>query len=89
MPNPEQLSRVSLSKRLDRFRITCKILRIPKAIEKIWARQRLMPWFRAVMTAWVYESAKRHMSRNTEAYQSLELDTKPINPSREPMKEHS
>ena len=56
---------------------TCKVLRIPKAIERIWSRQRLMPWFRAVMTSWMYERAKRHMSRNTEAYQSFQLDIGP------------
>ena len=58
---------------LDLFRTTCKVLRIPKAIERIWSRQRLMPWFRAVMTSWMYERAKRHMSRNTEASQSFRL----------------
>ena len=73
VPTPEQLSKVSLSKILDLFRTTCKVLRIPKAIENIWARQRLMPWFRAVMTSWVYERAKRRMSQNTEAYQSFQL----------------
>ena len=36
-----------------------------------------MPWFRAVMTSWMYECAKRHMSRNTEAYQSFQLDIGP------------
>ena len=36
-----------------------------------------MPWFRAVMTAWVYERAKRHMSRKTEAYQPFQLDIGP------------
>ena len=77
VPTPGQLSRVSLSKKLDLFRTICKVLRIPKALEKIWARQRLMPWFRAVMTAWVYERPKRHMSRNTEAYQSFQLDVGP------------
>ena len=73
-PTPEQLSRVSLSKRLDLFRNTCKVLRIPKAIGIIWARQMLMPWLRAVMRAWVYERAKRQMSRNKEAYHSFQLD---------------
>ena len=33
--------------------------------------------FRAVMTSWMYEHAKRHMSRNTEAYQSFQLDIGP------------
>ena len=32
---------------------------------------------RAVMTSWMYERAKRHMSRNTEAYQSFQLDIGP------------
>ena len=77
VPTPEQLSNVNMSRELDLFRTTCKVLRIPKAIERIWSRQRLMPWFRAVMTSWMYERAKRHMSRNTEAYQSFQLDIGP------------
>ena len=36
-----------------------------------------MPWFGAVVTSWMYERAKRHMSRNTEAYQSFQLDIGP------------
>ena len=67
VPTPEQLSRVSISKRLDLFKTICKILRIPKEIERVSARQRLMPWFRAVMTSWMYERAKRRFSRNREA----------------------
>ena len=78
VPTPEQLSRVSVSKKLDLFKTTCKIFRIPKAIERICARRRLMPWFRAVMTKCVCERAKRHMSRNTEAYQSFHLDVGPV-----------
>ena len=84
VPTPEQLSNVKMSRNLDLFRTTCKVLRIPKAIERIWSRQRLMPWFRAVMTSRMYERAKRHMSRNTEAYQSFQLDI-----GREPIREHS
>ena len=77
VPTPEQLSNVRMSRELDLFRTTCKVLRIPKVIERIWSRQGLMPWFRAVMTSWMYERAKRHMSRNTEAYQSFQLDIGP------------
>ena len=77
VPTPEQLSNVKMSHELDLFRTTCKVLRIPKAIERIWSRQGLMPWFRAVMTSWMYERAKRHMSRNTEAYQSFQLNIGP------------
>ena len=61
VPTPEQLSNVKMSRKLDLFRTTCKVLKIPKAIERIWSRQRLMPWFCAVMTSWMYERAKRHM----------------------------
>ena len=77
MPTREQLSNVKMNRNLDLFRTTCKILRIPKALERISSRQRLMPSFRAVMTSWMYERAKRHMSRNTEAYQSFQLDIGP------------
>ena len=38
---------------------------------KIWARRRLMPWIRANMTAWLYEYAKKHMSK-VEARQSVQ-----------------
>ena len=74
VPTPKQLSNVKFENSLDLFRTTCKILRIFKAIERIWARQWLMPWFSAVMTAWVYQRAKRHMSRNREVYQSFQLN---------------
>ena len=74
----EQETAVKINRNLDLFRTTCKVLRIPKAIERIWSRQRLMPWFRAVMTSWMYERAKRHMSRNTEAYQSFPRDIGPV-----------
>ena len=77
MPTPEQLSNVKRNHDLDLFRTTCKVLRIRKAIERIWSSQRLMPWFLAVMTSWMYERTKRHMSRNTEAYQSIQLDKGP------------
>ena len=49
VPTPEPLSRVSISRRLDLFKTTCKVLRILKEIERIWAKQRLLPWFRALM----------------------------------------
>ena len=69
VPTPKQLSNVKMNRNLHLFRTTCNVLRIPKAIKRIWSKQRLMPWLRAVMTSWMYERAKRHMSRNTEAYQ--------------------
>ena len=77
LPTPKQLSSVNFDNSLDLFRNTCKVLRKPKAIERIWVRQRLMPWFRAVMTSWIYERAKRHLSRNTEAFQSFQLKLGP------------
>ena len=77
VPTSEQLSNVKMNHSLDLFRTTCKVLRIPKAIERIWSRQIMMPWFRAVMTSWMYERAKCHMSRNTEAYRSFQLDIGP------------
>ena len=51
VPTPEQLSNVKLNNNLDLLSTTCKVLSIPRAIGRICARQRLMPWFRAVMTS--------------------------------------
>ena len=79
MPTPGQLSNVKMNNSLDLFRTTCKVRRIPETIERIWSRQRLMSWFRAEMTSWMYERAKRHMSRKTEAYQSFQLNIGPGN----------
>ena len=41
VPTPEQLSNVKMNRNLDLFRTSCKVLRIPKAIKRIWSRQRL------------------------------------------------
>ena len=46
----KKLSNVKFNHSLDLFRTTSKVMSIPEAIEMIWARQRWMPWFRAVKT---------------------------------------
>ena len=43
-------------------------------VKKIWARRRLMPWFRANMTAWLYNYAKKHMSKHSRLYSAYQLD---------------
>ena len=77
VPTPKQLSSVKFNNSLDLLRTTCRVLRIPRAIERIWARQNSMPWFRAVMTSWMYERAKRPTSRKTEAFQYFQPDKGP------------
>ena len=47
---------------------------IPMEVKKIWARRRLIPWFRANMTAWLYEYAKKHMSKHSRVYSAYQLD---------------
>ena len=42
--------------------------------EKIKARRRLMPWFRANLTASLYEYAKKHMSKHSRVYSAYQLD---------------
>ena len=42
VPTPEQLNKVSVSKDLDLFKTTCKVPRLPRAIKRIGARQRLI-----------------------------------------------
>ena len=55
IPTKEQLQELDCLKDLDLFETTCKILNIPMKVKKIWARRRLMPWFRANMTAWLHD----------------------------------
>ena len=43
-------------------------------VKKIWARRRLMPWFRANMTAWLYEFAKKHISKHSRVYSAYQLN---------------
>ena len=52
-PTKEQLEELDCLKDLDSFETTRKILSIPMEVKTIWARRRLMPWFRAKMTAWL------------------------------------
>ena len=49
-------------------------LKHPYESKKNWARRRLMPWFRANMTAWVYEYVKNNMSKLSRVYSSYQLD---------------
>ena len=51
IPTPKQLNSVNFNNELDFFKTTCKFPKIPKAFEMVWMRQRLMTWFRAVMTS--------------------------------------
>ena len=59
---------------LDLFETMCKIFNLPMEVKKILARRRLMPWFRANMTAWLYEYAKKHMSKHGRVYSAYQLD---------------
>ena len=43
-------------------------------VKKIWATRRLMPCFRAKMTAWLYEYAKKHVSKHSKVYSAYQLD---------------
>ena len=52
----------------------CKMLNIPMEVKKIWATRRLMPCFRANMTAWLYEYAKKHVSKHSKVYSAYQLD---------------
>ena len=61
-PTREQLRKLDCLKDLDLFETMCKILIIPMEVKKIWARKRLMPWFRANMTAWLYEYVETRQS---------------------------
>ena len=73
-PTREQLRKLDCLKDLDLFETMCKVLNIPMEVKKIWARKRLMPWFRANMTAWLYEYAKKHMSKHGRVYSEYQLE---------------
>ena len=72
-PTKEQLQKLNWLTDLDLFETICKILSIPMEAKKIWAKKRLMPWFRANMTAWLYEYAKKHMSKHGREYSTYQL----------------
>ena len=56
-PTREQLQKLDCLKSLDLFETMCKILNIPMEVKNIWARRRLMPWFRANMVVRVCQEA--------------------------------
>ena len=56
-------------------KLDCLIdLDVKMEVKKIWARRRLMPWFRANMTAWLHEYAKKHNSKHGRVYSVYQLD---------------
>ena len=72
-PTKEQLQELDCLKDLNLFETMCKILNIPMEVKNIWARRRLMPWFRANMTAWLYEHARKHMSKHSRMCSAYQL----------------
>ena len=73
-PTKEQLQELDCLKDLDLFETMCRILNIPMEVKKIWARRRLIPWLRANLTAWLYEYAKKHMSKYSRVNSAYQLD---------------
>ena len=73
-PTKEHLEELDRPKDLDLFETTCKILNIPMELKKIWAGRRLMPWLRAITIAWLYEYAKKQMSKHSRMYSSYQMD---------------
>ena len=73
-PIKEQWEEIDCLKVLDNFDTTCKVLKIPIEVKKIWARRQLMPWFRANMTTSLYEYAKKHMSKHSRMYRQFISD---------------
>ena len=73
-PTKEQLHELDCIKDLDLFETMCKILNTPMEVKKIWARRRLMSWFRANMTAWLYEYGKKNISKHSRVYCAYQLD---------------
>ena len=71
---PTKEYKMDCLKDLDLFETMCKILNIPMEVKKIWARRQLVPWFRANRTAWLYEYAKKHMSKHGRVYSGYQLD---------------
>ena len=51
-----------------------KDLNILMEVKKMWARSRLMPWFRVNMTAGLYEYAKKHVPKHSRVYSAYQLD---------------
>ena len=73
-PTRKQLQKLDCLKDLDIFYTMCKILNIPMEVKMIWARRRMTLWFRANMTAWLYEYAMKHMSKHGRVYSVYQLD---------------
>ena len=64
----EKSEKLDCLKDLDLFETMCKILNLPIKVKKIWTRRRLMPWFIANMTVWLYEYDKKHISKHSRLY---------------------
>ena len=71
-PTKEQLQELDCLKDLDLFETMCKMLNTPMEVKKIWVRRRLMPKFRANMTAWLYEHAKKYLSKHSRVYSAYQ-----------------
>ena len=73
-PTKELMEELACVKELDLFETMCKILNTPMEVKQKLARRRMMPWFKANLTAWLFEYAKMHMSQPSRVYSSYRIN---------------
>ena len=70
-PRAESIYAIDYSRRLELLETACKVFAIPMEVRHVWSRIRFFPWFRAMLTSWLYMVTKDHMNKYQNKYRQF------------------
>ena len=76
-PTAESIYAIDYSRRLELFETACKVFDIPMEVRHVWSRLKFFPWFRAMLTSWLYMITKDHMRKYQKEYRQFQAEIGP------------
>ena len=67
-PTAESIYAIDYSRRLELFETVCKVFAIPMELRHVCRCIKFFPWFRAILTSWLYMVTKDHMKKYQKEY---------------------
>ena len=70
-PKAESIHAIDYSRSFELFETACKVFCVSMAVRHVWSRIRFSPWFRAMLTYWLYAVMKDHMKKHQKEYRQF------------------
>ena len=77
VPTAESIHAIDYNRRLELFETACKVFSLPMELRHVWSRIRFYPWFRAMLTSWLYTVTNDHMKKHQKEYRQFLAEIRP------------